>query len=174
MSWLRLAVLAFLITIFIFAGVASGQGSYELQGQGLQPLQNGLPEQGPQLLQDLPGHKRPSLCGPGSTNDVSSPKAKFQQAAPRAAGIRKTAKGTNAKGYSSGPDSFGPATGHNGMRPASGPQINAPPKGLFGMGNNQGSSPGQASFLDGYFLNSLHGGGLPAENRQGEETPEND
>ncbi len=47
MSWLRLPVRAFLITLFIFAGVASGQGSYELQGQALQPLQNDRPEAGP-------------------------------------------------------------------------------------------------------------------------------
>ena len=51
MSWLRLSVLAFLIAIFIFAGVAGGQGRYELPDQVRQPLKNDLPDQGPQPLQ---------------------------------------------------------------------------------------------------------------------------
>ncbi|MGA8572970.1 MAG: hypothetical protein ACLP7A_10175 [Desulfobaccales bacterium] len=174
MSWLRLPVLAFLITLFIFAGVASGQGSYELQGQALQPLQNDLPEQGPQPLQndlpeqgtpllqsDLPTHRRPGLGGAQST---INPNAKLQQESPRATGIQKGAKGANSKGYSFGPDSFGPASGHHGIQQGKGGQLGVPSRNL-GMGNDQVSSPGSTSFLDGYLLNSLH------ENELGRETP---
>lgn len=174
MSWLRLAVLAFLITLFISAGVASGQGSYELRGQALQPLQNDLPEQRPQpfqndlpeqgtpLLQsDLPTHRRAN--GALLLSDYNS-KAKLQQAPPTATGIKKGAKGTNRKGYSFGPDSFGPASGHHGIDQGKGGQFGVPSRNL-GMGNDQVSSPGVTSFLDGYFLNSLH------ENELGRETP---
>lgn len=182
MSWLRLAVLAFLITIFIFAGVASGQGSYELQGQGLQPLQNDLQEQGPQPLQndlqeqgpsllqsDLPNHIRPN--GAQLINDYK-PKAKLQRERPRAAGIQKGAKGANSKGYSFGPDSFGSASGHYGMQQGKGGQIGVP-KGNLGIGNAQVSSPGLTSFLDGYFLNSLHGNDSGRE-KPGDDQPQED
>ncbi len=162
MSWLRLAVLAFLITIFMFAGVASGQGRYELPEQGPQPLQNGLPEQGPQPLQsDLANTGHPGLDGSKSI-DVSNPKAKFNQKAPRAAGIKKSAKGASSKPYSFGPDSFGPPSGHYGIQQAKGPQIGVP------------RSPGSTSFLDGYLLRSLHDGGLAGEKAGGEDQLKDD
>ena len=140
MSWRRIAVLAFLITLLIFAGVASGQGRYELPEQGPQPLQNDLPEQGPQPLQsDLANPEQPGLAGPKSINESNS-NAKNQKA-PGAAGIKKSAKAASPKPYS-----FGPVAGQYGVPQARVPQI--------------GSSPGSTSFLDGYLLKSLHDDGL--------------
>ena len=117
MSWRRLSVLAFLITILIFAGVASGQGRYELPEQGPQPLQS-----------DLANPEQPGLDGPKSI-DESNSKAKNQKA-PRAAGIKKSAKGASPKPYS-----FGPASGQYGMQQAREPQIGVSRSGLLGMGN---------------------------------------
>lgn len=154
MSWRRLAVPAFLITLLVFAGVARGQGRYELPEQGPQPLQNALPEQSPQPLQcDLANPEQPGLTGPQSI-DVSNSKAKNQKAS-GAAGIKKSAKGAGPRPYS-----FGPASGQYRVPPARALQI--------------GSSPGSTSFLDGYLLKSLHDGGLARKTPAAEDTPKDD
>ncbi len=180
MSWLRLAVLAFLITILIFAGLARGQGRYDIPEQGPQPLQNGLPEQrpqplqndlpeqGPQLLQgDLPNHRQLSLSS-GQSMDVCNPKAKLHQPGQGAKGINKSAKGASPKPYAFGPGSFEPASGHYGMQQAKEPQFGFPGKG------SPGSSPGSTSFLDGYLLRSLQDDSLGKENRESEDKPTDD
>ncbi len=168
MSWRRLLVFAFLIDILIFAGVASGQGRYELPEQGQQSLQSDLPEQGQQPLQsDLANPEQPGLDGPNSL-DKSNSKAKFYQKPPRAAGIKKSAKGITK------PDSFGASSGQFGTQQARGPQIGVPGSGLLGMRNNQFSSPGSTSFLDGYLLRSLHDDGLAREKPGGEGKPKDD
>jgi hypothetical protein len=156
MSWLRLSVLAFLITILIFAGVASGQE---------------LPEQGPQPLQsDLANPEQPGLDAPKSISKSGS-KATNQKA-PRAAGIKKSAKG--ASGASPKPYSFGPAAGQYGMQQDREAQIGASRGGLLNMGNNQSSSPGSTSFLDGYLLRSLHDDSLVREKPRREDEPKDD
>ncbi len=142
MSWRRIAVLAFLITSLIFAGVARGQGRYELPEQGPQPLQS-----------DLANPEQPGLAGPKSI-DQSNSQAKNQKA-PRAADIKKSAKGASPKPYS-----FGPASGQYGVPQARGLKI--------------GSSPGSTSFLDGYLLRSLHDDGLGRKKPAGEDNPKDD
>jgi hypothetical protein len=180
MSWRRLSVFAFLITLLIFAGVASGQGRYELPEQGPQPLKSDLPEQGPQPLKsdlpdqgpqplqgDLANPEQPSLVGPKSI-DKSGSKAKKLKA-PRAAGIKKSAKGASPKS-----DSFGPASGQHGVQQARGPQSGVSRSGLLNTGNNQVSSPGSTSFLDGYLQRSLHDDGLARKKPRGEDKPKDD
>jgi hypothetical protein len=168
MSWRRLSLLSSLITLLIFAGVASGQGRYELSEQGQQPLQNDLPEQRPQPLQnDLANPGQPGLAGPKSI-EPSYSKAKNQKF-PRAAGIKKSAEGASPK-----PDSFGLASGQYGAQQARGPEIGVSRSGLLGMANNQSSSPGSTSFLDGYLLKSLHDDGLGRKKPAGEDKPKDD
>ena len=168
MSWRRLSVLAFSITLLIFAGVASGQGRYELPEQGPQPLQNDLPEQGPQPLQsDLANPEQPGFDGLKSI-DQSGFKATNQKA-PTAVGIQKSANGASPKPYS-----FGPASGQHGVQQAGGPQMGVSRSGLLNMGNNQSSSPGSTSFLDGYLLRSLHDDSLVREKPRREDEPKDD
>ena len=76
MSWRRLAVLAFAITLLIFAGVARGQGRYEPAEQGRQSLPSHLASPEP-----------PGLDGPKSV-DESYSKAKNPTAG-RPAGYQK-------------------------------------------------------------------------------------
>jgi len=109
MSWSRIAVPAFLITLLAFAGVARGQGRYELPEQGPQPLQS-----------DLANPEQPGLAGPQSI-DVSNSKAKNQKAS-GAAGIKKSAPGASPKPYS-----FGPASGQYGVPQAKALQIGSSP-----------------------------------------------
>jgi hypothetical protein len=168
MSWRRLAVLAFSITVLIFAGVASGQGRYELPEQGPQPLQSDLPEQGPQPLQnDLANPEQPDLDGSKSIDESNS--ITKNQKTPRPAGIKNSAKGASPK-----PGSFGPASGQHGVQQAGGPQVGVPRNGLLNMGNHQGSSPGSTSFLDGYLQRSLHDDGLARKKPGGEDKPKDD
>jgi hypothetical protein len=152
MSGVRLAVLAFLITILIVAGVARGQGRY------------GLPEQGPQPLgNELSDREHYGLDGPKSISKSGS-KATSQKA-PRAAGTKKNAKGASPKPYA-----FGPAAGQYGMQQDSEAQIGASGRPLLNMGNN----PGSTSFLDGYLLKSLHDDGLAREKPRREDEPKDD
>jgi hypothetical protein len=109
MAWRRLSVLAFSITLLIFAGVARGQDRYELPEQGPQPLQS-----------DLANPEQPGLADPQSI-DESNSNAKDQKA-PGAAGIKKSAKGASPKPYS-----FGPATGQYGVPQARGLKIGSSP-----------------------------------------------
>ncbi len=149
MSWRRLAVLAFAITLLIFAGVARGQGRYEPAEQGRQSLPS-----------DLASPEPPGLDGPKSVAESYS-KAK-NPAAGRPADIRKGAPGTGPKRVD-----LGPISGQYAVPQAKGPQIGVSGSGLLGLGNPPSSGPGSTSFLDGYFIRSLHDDGL-ARKKPGE------
>jgi hypothetical protein len=156
MSWCRLFFPAFLITILLFAGVASGQGRYELQEQGQQPLQSDMANREQQ--------------GPDGSKVIvkSSSKAKNKKA-PRVSGIKKSAKGTVPK-----PDSFGPSSRQYGMEQAKEQQVGVSGSGLLGMGDNQSGSSGSTSFLDGYLLKSLRDDGLARKKSRSEDKTKDD
>jgi hypothetical protein len=155
MSGRRLSVLAFLITLLIFAGMARGQGRYELSEQGQPPLQR-----------DLANPEQPGLDGPRPIADSGSQTK--NQKAPRPAGIKKQVKGITK------PDFFRPASGPDGVQQARGTQTGASSSGLLGLENHQLSSPGSTSFLDGYLQRSLHEDGLARKKPAAENKPKDD
>jgi hypothetical protein len=160
----RLTVSAFLISILVFAGVASGQGRDELQEQGPQPLQSDTTNQ-EQWLQPLQGDManqgRQGLDSPKSI-DKSDGKAKNIKT-PKVTGIKKSAKSTISK-----PKSFGPSSRQYGIEKGNrspvrlqvGSQIGASRSGLLRMGDNQSGNSTPNSFLDGYLQRSLAGSSL--------------
>lgn len=140
---------AFLMTLLLLAGMAWAQGRDDLQGQGQQqPLQMDLVNKDQQSI-DL-------LIDRHNFKD-SGRKAKLKdRKAATVTDIKKSTETSSSKAESLGPSSrqYGIANAQS-MRP----QFSSLGSGLIGKGYNQ-SSIGSTSFLDGYFLKSLHDGGI--------------
>lgn len=147
---------AFLLTFLVFAGVAGGQGRYELPEQGQQPFLSNLT---PEEQQGPAGAKTLNRSGSQAKN----------KKAPRAAGIKKSAAGGVPR-----PDSPGPASKPPGLAQAQGFPVGLLGSGQFGKAAHQSGGSGAISFLDGYLLRSLHDEGMARKKAKKEDKPKDD